>query len=60
MVFDRRVGDHAFDLNADVCVKCGMTCEHYEDNREPLCAGVRTLTHEGNDTRKILPDSDIE
>jgi len=39
MAFDRRAGGHAFDFNRDVCAKCGMTREQYEDNGNPPCKG---------------------
>ena len=39
MAFDRRAGGHAFDFDREVCVKCGMTREHFEDNGKPQCKG---------------------
>jgi ribosomal protein L37E len=39
MAFDRRAGGHAFDFDREVCVKCGMSREYYEDNGKPPCRG---------------------
>lgn len=39
MAFNRMAGDHRFDFSCDVCVRCGMTREYFEDNGEPHCDG---------------------
>jgi hypothetical protein len=39
VAFDRRAGGHAFDFDREVCVKCGMSREHYQDNGKPPCKG---------------------
>jgi hypothetical protein len=39
MAFDRRAGGHSFDFSRDVCAKCGMTRELFEDNGKPPCQG---------------------
>ncbi len=39
MALDRRAGGHAFGFDREVCVKCGMTREHFEDNGKPACKG---------------------
>ena len=41
MALDRNAGGHAFDFDRDVCMKCGMTRQHFEDNDEPPCTGRR-------------------
>ena len=33
----RRAGGHAFDFDCDVCVRCGMTRPHFDDNGRPPC-----------------------
>jgi hypothetical protein len=42
MMFNRNAGGHAFDINR-VCVKCGMSYEHFDDaeNHKPYCKGVK-------------------
>lgn len=37
-------GEHHFDFDRDVCVKCGMTRNQYDDTGKPPC------------TRKMRPD----
>jgi hypothetical protein len=39
MASDRQSGGHYFDFSTELCVKCGMNREHYEDNGKPRCAG---------------------
>jgi len=41
MPFDREAGGHAFDFDRDVCVKCGMSREKYQDNGKPPCKGKK-------------------
>jgi hypothetical protein len=52
MAFDRRAGGHAFDFDREVCVKCGMTREFYQDNGKPPCKG------KPEPTKNILPVDD--
>jgi len=47
MAFDRRAGGHAFDFDREICVKCGMSREYFEDNGQPACRG-RTEAHRNN------------
>jgi hypothetical protein len=46
MTFDRMSGGHAFDFDAGVCQRCGMTRKHYQDNGEPRCTGRKSDTAE--------------
>ena len=39
MAFDRQAGGHNFDFSRDVCTKCDMTREYYEDHGKPPCRG---------------------
>jgi hypothetical protein len=39
VAFDRKSGNHRFDFDAGVCQRCGMTCEHHEDNGRPVYTG---------------------
>lgn len=41
MPFDREAGGHAFDFDREVCVKCGMSREKYQDNGNPPCKGKK-------------------
>lgn len=50
MAFHRTAGDHRFDFSRDVCVKCGMTREYFQDNGEPGCDG-RSRKRLENDPR---------
>lgn len=36
---DGQAGGHAFDFDREVCVKCGMSRERFEDNGKPPCLG---------------------
>jgi hypothetical protein len=46
MAFDRRSGNHAFDFDAGVCQRRGMSREQYEDNGKPPCTGRKPATPE--------------
>jgi hypothetical protein len=60
MSFDRRAGGHAFDFDAGVCARCGMTREHYQDHAQPPCPGTKIGERRGRerDATLIVPDDE--
>jgi len=47
MALNRTEGGHAFDFDRDVCVRCGMSREKYEDSGRPRCTAVRANPDDG-------------
>lgn len=39
MGFDRMAGGHRFDFSGEVCVRCRISREKFEDNGRPRCTG---------------------
>jgi hypothetical protein len=40
---------HAFDFEADKCVKCGMSRERYDDNGKPACKGQKKVASDSEE-----------
>jgi hypothetical protein len=56
MAFDRQAGGHAFDFSREVCLKCGMTREHFEDNGKPACKGKPGASEDQRQQPLIVPE----
>jgi hypothetical protein len=55
MAFDLTAGGHRFDFIREVCTRCEMSREQFEDKGRPRCTG-RPPDKEGRLT--ITPDAD--